>query len=387
MARVRQRALRAGARARTPRSSREECAPRRACRSVSASCVSPQMRIHQRSPPFPPSSQNRVVTASPLPSSVRRWIVDLGESCVSPALLHGARWGFPARDGRWLAAPSLAPAPAPAPARPGARRKRAPGRRPPHLPPRAHPRAAPSRRRRAAHAHSDPPRPRISRGSPTGGRRRRRSSSRWSPHASPAAAAGETRRAVRGFGFGRDARVRVQRRRGPVASLGTSRRGEAPNVRAGVFVVVRGARPRRRASARDRVRGDGDPGADERSAGGNRRTFGGARRRSGESGESGEWFGWVGRDASRRFFRRGRGRRVRATGFGEVSRRRRRVCRDGGVHRGRRGIRAAAVRRDRSARTRGREIVPRRVRAHARARSRERSRGARAGPATDGVGG
>ena len=63
------------------------------------------MRIHQRSPPFPPSSQNRVVTASPLPSSVRRWIVDLGESCVSPALLHGARWGFPARDGRWLAAP------------------------------------------------------------------------------------------------------------------------------------------------------------------------------------------------------------------------------------------------------------------------------------------
>ena len=67
------------------------------------------MRIHRRSPPFPPSSQNRVVTASPLPSSVRRWIVDLGESCVSPALLHGARWGFPARDGRWLAAPSPPP--------------------------------------------------------------------------------------------------------------------------------------------------------------------------------------------------------------------------------------------------------------------------------------
>ena len=158
--------------------------PARACRSVSASCVSPQMRIHQRSPPFPPSSQNRVVTASPLPSSVRRWIVDLGESCVSPALLHGARWGFPARDGRWLAAPP--PPPPPPPPRGPERDENAP-------PAVVHPisrRAAPSRRRRAAHAHSDPPRPRISRGSPTGGRCHRRFSSRRSPRASPAAAAG-----------------------------------------------------------------------------------------------------------------------------------------------------------------------------------------------------
>ena len=258
MARVRQRALRAGARARTPRSSREECAPRRACRSVSASCVSPQMRIPPTLASLPPSSQNRVVTASPLPSSVRRWIVDLGESCVSPALLHGARWGFPARDGRLAA-----PAPSPPPPRPPRAARSATKTRPrpsstpspaESTPPR---RSVPSTTRSAR--PSDPPRPRISRGSPTGGRCRRRSSSRWSPQASPAAAAGETRRAVRGFGFGRDARVRVQRRRGPVASLGTSRRGEAPNVRAGVFVVVRGARPRRRASARDRVRGDGEP--------------------------------------------------------------------------------------------------------------------------------
>ena len=88
-------------------------------------CLSPD----ENSPTLaslPPSSQNRVVTASPLPSSVRRWIVDLGESCVSPALLHGARWGFPARDGRWHAAPSPSPPPPRPPPRGPARDENAP---------------------------------------------------------------------------------------------------------------------------------------------------------------------------------------------------------------------------------------------------------------------
>ena len=120
MARVRQRALRAGGSCRTPRSIRPGEYPPRASDAPSASS-SPETQPSENSPftahaSLPsPSSQNRAVTASPFPSSVRRWILDLGESCVSPALLRGARWGPPARDGRWLAAPSPPPPPPPPP--------------------------------------------------------------------------------------------------------------------------------------------------------------------------------------------------------------------------------------------------------------------------------
>ena len=115
MARVRQRALRAGRMPRTPRSIRPGEYPPVAD-APSASSSSRHTATSSENSPFTahaslpsPSSQNRAVTASPLPSSVRRWILDLGESCVSPALLRGARWGPPARDGRWLAAPSPPP--------------------------------------------------------------------------------------------------------------------------------------------------------------------------------------------------------------------------------------------------------------------------------------
>ena len=207
-------------------------------------CLSPD----ENSPTLaslPPSSQNRVVTASPLPSSVRRWIVDLGESCVSPHSSTARVGAFP-RARRTVArrARALAPAPAPEAPRGPERDSSAPGlvhpiSRREHTPAPLRPvddaqrtplrPSPPPDIARFADGWTTPPPLLVPMVPARFSRRRRR----------------ETRRAVRGFGFGRDARVRVQRRRGPVASLGTSRRGEAPNVRAGVFVVVRGARPRR----------------------------------------------------------------------------------------------------------------------------------------------